>query len=97
MFVTTPPSVAFCLAMAAANGLCMSGVFGLVATDAARYFPQKSGAVFGILTAGVGIGVIAIPALMGVVASAADLRLAMLVPAVLMATVALVYVLPWSK
>lgn len=91
------PSIAICLAMSAANGLCMSGVFGLVATDAARYFPQKSGAVFGILTAGVGIGVIAIPALMGVVASAADLRMAMLIPAVLMATVALVYVVPWSR
>ncbi|MFB3882760.1 MAG: sugar MFS transporter [Armatimonadota bacterium] len=91
------PSVAMCLAMAAANGLFMSGVFGLVATDAARYFPEKSGAVFGILTAGVGIGVIAIPALMGVVATAADLRMAMLIPAVLMATVALVYVVPWSR
>jgi hypothetical protein len=46
---------------------------------------------------GVGIGVIAIPALMGVVASAADLRMAMLIPAVLMGTVAVVYVLPWSR
>ena len=68
----------FCLTMSAANGLFMSGVFALVATDAARYFPEKSGAVFGIFTAGVGIG-------------------AMLFPAVLMGTVALVYALPRSR
>jgi fucose permease len=95
--VARSPNVTFCLAMSAANGLFMSGVFGLVATDAARYFPNKSGAVFGILTAGVGIGALLMPAAMGVLASAADLRMAMLVPAVLMGMVAAVYVLPWSR
>ncbi len=95
--VAHSPSVAFCLIMSAAHGLFMSGVFALVATDAARYFPEKSGAVFGILTAGVGVGAMLFPAAMGLLASAADLRLAMLVPPVLMGTVALVYALPWSR
>jgi fucose permease len=94
--VARSPSVALCLAMSGANGLFMSGVFGLVATDAARYFPDRSGAVFGILTAGVGIGALLMPAAMGLIASAADLRMAMLVPVVLMGTVAAVYVLPWG-
>jgi hypothetical protein len=34
---------------------------------------------------------------MGLLASASDLRLAMLAPAALMGTVALVYVVPWSR
>ncbi len=95
--VALSPTLTMCLVMSAANGLFMSGVFGLVATDAARYFPDKSGAVFGILTAGVGIGALIIPAAMGALASSADLRLAMLVPPVLMGCVALVYALPWSR
>ena len=95
--VARSPSVEWCLALSAVNGLFMAGVFGLVATDAARYFPEKSGAVFGILTAGVGVGAMLVPAAMGLLASAADLRMAMLVPAVLMAIVALVYVVPWSR
>ena len=95
--VARSPSVEWCLALSAVNGLFMAGVFGLVATDAARYFPEKSGAVFGILTAGVGLGAMLVPAAMGLLASAADLRMAMLVPAVLMAIVALIYVVPWSR
>ena len=95
--VARSPSVQWCLALSAVNGLFMAGVFGLVATDAARYFPEKSGAVFGILTAGVGVGAMLVPAAMGLLASAADLRMAMLVPAVLMAIVALIYVVPWSR
>jgi fucose permease len=95
--VARSPGVGLCLTMSAVNGLFMAGVFGLVATDAARYFPEKSGAVFGILTAGVGLGAMLVPAAMGLLASAADLRMAMLVPAVLMAIVALIYVVPWSR
>jgi fucose permease len=95
--VARSPGVGLCLTMSAVNGLFMAGVFGLVATDAARYFREKSGAVFGILTAGVGVGAMLVPAAMGLLASAADLRMAMLVPAVLMAIVALVYVVPWSR
>jgi fucose permease len=95
--VARSTSIAMCLAMSGANGLFMSGVFGLVAADAARRFPEKSGAVFGILTAGVGVGALLIPAAMGLLASASDLRLAMLAPAALMGTVALVYVVPWSR
>jgi sugar phosphate permease len=95
--VARSPSVEWCLALSAVNGLFMAGVFGLVATDAARYFPEKSGAVFGILTAGVGLGAMLVHAAMGLLASAADLRMAMLVPAVLMAIVALIYVVPWSR
>jgi fucose permease len=95
--VARSPGVGLCLTMSALNGLFMAGVFGLVATDAARYFPEKSGAVFGILTAGVGVGAMLVPAAMGLLASAADLRMAMLVPAVLMAIVALIYVVPWSR
>jgi len=43
------------------------------------------------------VGAMLVPAAMGLLASAADLRMAMLVPAVLMAIVALIYVVPWSR
>ncbi len=95
--VARSPTAVVCLAFSAVNGLAMSGIFALVAADAARCFPERSGAVFGILTTGVGIGSLLIPATMGLVASAIDLRMAMLVPAMLMGLVTMVYVLPWSR
>ena len=49
--VAVSPSTSACLAASAVAGLFMAGLFGLVLTDAARHFPQHSGAVFGLLTA----------------------------------------------
>ena len=89
--VAVSPSIFACLAASAAAGLFMAGLFGLVLTDAARHFPQHSGAVFGLLTAGVGTGALVFPALMGFVASAANLRAAMLIPAAAMLAVAFAY------
>jgi len=89
--VAVSPSIFACLAASAAAGLFMSGLFGLVLTDAARHFPQHSGAVFGLLTAGVGTGALVFPAVMGFVADAADLRVAMLIPAGAMLAVAFAY------
>lgn len=91
------PNIAFCLASSAAVGLFMSGVFGLVMTDAARHFPHHSGPVFGFMTAGVGAGALLVPALMGWVASFCGLRFAMLIPSVLMAAVAGSYLLVWRR
>jgi fucose permease len=94
--VAFSPSVGACLAMSAFSGLFMSGMFGMVATDAAHAFPERSGAVFGVLVFGVGLGALITPAAMGWASSAGSLRLAMLIPPALMALVVLAYVLPWT-
>ncbi len=75
----------------------MSGLFGMIASDAARSFPERSGAVFGTLVFGVGIGAVVVPAAMGWLASAGGLRLAMLVPPALMSVVVMAYLVPWSR
>ncbi|NIR00559.1 MAG: hypothetical protein GTN78_10220, partial [Gemmatimonadales bacterium] len=80
-----------CLAGSAASGLFMSGIFALVMTDAARRFPQRTGAAFGLVVAGVGVGALVIPAAMGLVAGVSDLRTAMLIPSALMLMVAGIY------
>jgi len=90
------PSIPVCLALSAFTGLFMSGMFGMVATDAARAFPERSGAVFGVLVFGVGLGALVTPAAMGSITSTGGLRLAMLVPPALMGIVTLTYLLPWS-
>jgi fucose permease len=69
----------------------MSGIFGLVMTDAARIFPRHSGTVFGLLIAGVATGALIVPAVMGYVADVSGLRIAMLAPAALMAAVSAIY------
>jgi len=95
--VALAPTIGSCLIWSGVSGLFMSGMFGMVATDAARYFPERSGAVFGLLVFGVGIGALVIPAAMGWVATVGDLRLAMLIPPALMLVVVIAYVLPWSR
>jgi len=95
--VARAPTAILCLASSAAVGLFMSGIFGLVMTDAARRFPRHTGPVFGLLVAGVGIGALVVPALMGWVATISDLRAAMLIPSGLMAAVAGAYVLLWRQ
>ena len=95
--VALAPTIGSCLVLSGVSGLFMSGMFGMVVTDAARYFPERSGAVFGLLVFGVGIGALVIPATMGWVAMAGGLRLAMLIPPALMLVVVIAYLLPWSK
>lgn len=95
--VALAPTIGSCLVLSGLSGLFMSGMFGMVVTDAARYFPERSGAVFGLLVFGVGIGALVIPAAMGWVAMAGGLRLAMLIPPALMLVVVIAYLLPWSK
>jgi FHS family glucose/mannose:H+ symporter-like MFS transporter len=91
------PGVGTCLALSGAAGLFMSGVFGMVATDASRHFPGSMSAVFGFLMVGVGVGALVVPAAMGWIATVAGLRAAMLLPPVLMAAVLAAYVVPWSR
>jgi len=91
------PTIGSCLVLSGVSGLFMSGMFGMVATDASRYFPDRSGAVFGLLVFGVGIGALVVPAAMGWVATVGDLRLAMLIPPALMSVVVIAYLLPWSE
>ncbi len=90
-------SAGTCLLATAGAGLCMSGIFALVLADASRHYPQRLGAVYGIITAGVGLGSLTIPAAMGAVADASGLQTAMLVPAGLMAAVTLAYAARWSQ
>jgi fucose permease len=85
------PTISTCLIGAAASGLFMAGIFAVVMTDAAHRFPRHTATAFGILIAGVGLGALVPPALMGYIAGFAGLRMAMLVPVALMALVAIVY------
>jgi FHS family glucose/mannose:H+ symporter-like MFS transporter len=90
-------SAGLCLLATAGAGLFMSGIFALVLADASRHYAQRLGAVYGIITAGVGIGSLVIPAAMGAVAEASSLQTAMLVPAGLMAAVTLAYAARWGQ
>jgi FHS family glucose/mannose:H+ symporter-like MFS transporter len=90
-------SAAACFVAAGAAGLFMSGIFALVLADASRHYPQRLGAVYGIITAGVGVGSLIVPAVMGALIGAAGLRAAMLVPVGLLAAVTLVYAARWSQ
>lgn len=89
--VALSPSATVCLVAMGAAGLFMSGIFGLVVTHAAHRFHERIGAVYGVMLTGVGVGPLLFPALMGGLAEAAGLRVAMLVPAALMSGVALIY------
>jgi fucose permease len=84
-------SPALCLFWSALNGLFMSGIFALIATDASQSFPGQRAPVFGVITAGVGLGALIVPAGMGSLATATSLRIALLLPAALMLVVAGVY------
>lgn len=86
-----------CVIAVGLGGLFMSGVFALVLVDASRSFPRRVGSVFGIIMAGVGVGSLVIPALMGWMSEAAGLRPAMLIPTGLMGAVALSYLARWSR
>jgi len=86
-----------CLIATACTGLFMSGIFALVLIDASRHFPQRLGAVFGIIMVGVGVGSLVVPAAMGWISEAAGFRAAMLVPAGLMTVVAASYLARWSQ
>ncbi len=88
---------AACLVATGLAGLFMSGIFALVLVDASRHFPERLGPAFGIITAGVGVGSLIIPAAMGWIAEAAGLRAAMFVPVGLMGAVALAYLARWSQ
>jgi len=90
-------SALFCLIATGFCGLFMSGIFALVLIDASRHFPQRLGAVFGIIMAGVGVGSLVIPAAMGWISETAGFRAAMLVPAGLMSVVAASYLARWSQ
>jgi len=94
--VAMAQTIPVCLAVTAVSGLFMSGMFGMVATHASRYFPERTGAVFGVLILGVGLGALVGPAMMGWVASEGGLRLALSIPPTLMAVAALAYAVPWS-
>jgi fucose permease len=95
--IAASTSATWCLVMTGVSGLFMSGVFALVLIDASRHFPERLGAVFGIIMVGVGVGSLLIPAAMGALSDAFGLRAAMLVPAGLMAIVAASYLARWSQ
>jgi fucose permease len=86
-----------CLVATGLAGLFMSGIFALVLVDASRNFPERIGSVFGIIMAGVGVGSLIVPAAMGWISEVAGMRAAMLVPAGLMAAVAVGYIGRWSR
>lgn len=95
--IAAATNLAWCLIMTGLAGLFMSGVFALVLIDASRHFPERLGAVFGIIMVGVGVGSLLIPAAMGAISDAWGLRAAMLVPVGLMVVVAASYAARWSQ
>jgi FHS family glucose/mannose:H+ symporter-like MFS transporter len=86
-----------CVVAVGLGGLFMSGIFALVLVDASQSFPHRVGSVFGIIMAGVGLGSLVIPAVMGWMSEMVGLRPAMLIPAGLMGAVALSYLARWSQ
>jgi len=88
----TSPYISAGLAGAAITGLFMSGINGLVLTDATHQFVSQRGAVFGLMCGGIGLGALIAPALMGAIAAAAGLRVALLLPPLLLASIGVIYV-----
>jgi len=97
LVVAWAPTIVWCLVGSGASGLFMSGIFGLVMTDAAHRFPHRTGAAFGLVAAGVGVGSLTVPAAMGFVGGLGGLRMALLIPPGLMAAVAVIYVALWRR
>ena len=97
LVVAWAPTIVWCLVGSGASGLFMSGIFGLVMTDAAHRFPHRTGAAFGLVAAGVGVGSLIVPAAMGFVGGLGGLRAALLIPPGLMAAVAVIYVALWRR
>ena len=85
------PSVTWGIVAAGLVGLCYSGAFGLILTAASDRFRQRRAVVFSLVMTSVGVGGMTLPAIMGLVAHAGSLRVAMLAPAVAMAGVALLF------
>jgi len=79
------------IAAAGVVGFFYSGAFGLILTAASDRFTRRRAAAFGLVMTCVGIGGMTLPALMGLVAQATNLRWAMLGPAAAMVLVALLF------
>jgi FHS family glucose/mannose:H+ symporter-like MFS transporter len=60
------PGLVFCFVIV--TGLCMSGIFSLILSEAGERYPDIAGTVFGVVMAVGGIGGAVVPWLMGVVA-----------------------------
>ena len=80
------------LALAALGGVGMSGIFASILTTASSHFPGVTATVFAMVMVCVGVGGMSFPAAMGALADGYGLRLAMVVPALLLATLGTVMV-----
>ncbi len=76
------------LALAALGGLGMSGIFASILTTASSHFPGATATVFAMVMVCVGVGGMSFPAAMGRLADTVGLRPAMLVPSLLLFTLA---------
>lgn len=85
------PTPGWGIAASAMVGVFLSGSFGLILTCASDRFAERRAMVFSLVITSVGVGGMTLPAAMGLVAEATNLRWAMALPAAAMALVALLF------
>jgi fucose permease len=84
-------SEATCYILVALSGLTFSGVFAMVLAHAAAELGRYLGAAYGIIISGVAVGSLVFPPAMGWIAQATSMRIALVVPAALLAAQAVLY------
>jgi FHS family glucose/mannose:H+ symporter-like MFS transporter len=84
-------SQALCYVLVGLSGLTFSGIFGMVLAHAASELGKYLGAAYSVIVSGVAIGSLSFPPAMGWIAKASSMRLALIVPAALLAAQALLY------
>ena len=85
------PSQGACYLLVALSGLAFSGIFGMVLTHAAAELGRYLGAAYGVIVSGVAVGSLVFPPAMGWIAAASSMRVALVVPAALLAAQAVLY------
>ena len=80
-----------CYLLVALSGLAFSGVFGMVLAHAAAELGRYLGAAYGVIVSGVAVGSLVFPPAMGWIAQASSMRVALVIPAALLAVEAVLY------
>jgi len=80
-----------CYTLVALSGLTFSGVFAMVLAHAADELGRYLGAAYGIIISGVAVGSLVFPPAMGWIAQATSMRVALVIPAALLAAQTILY------
>jgi FHS family glucose/mannose:H+ symporter-like MFS transporter len=80
-----------CYLLVALSGLTFSGIFGMVLAHAAAELGRYLGAAYAVIVSGVAFGSLLFPPAMGWIAKASSMRVALIVPAILLAVQVLIY------